>query len=335
MVKPFRALLLLGYVAGLLAVALFLLPPQVKLTKDLTFKSFTIRSIFESPKSNYADISDITAKFSEPQPDTVFVATAHAKKKEPVPGKPAPKPAPDSADARYRIQYGKSDTALYALFRSLQALSYGEKLIRVLHYGDSQLEGDRITSSLRAKLQARFGGCGVGLVPLFDPIGARNSVIVKSGYPWQKTFVYGNGYDKRNPNLYGLLGSYYTYLSSQPEGTDSLGAPGNEAFTGPTDAIGGWQNVSVTLQKSSRATERESRFERLKILYRNHQAPFEVRIRTPRDTLELRTLNRDTLAVSKVYEYRMNEPFQRVQITFGGRASPQFFGVAMRSEAHV
>lgn len=40
---------------------------------------------------------------------------------------------------------------------------------RVVHYGDSQLEEDRISNNLREQLQRRFGGCGVGLVPLVMP----------------------------------------------------------------------------------------------------------------------------------------------------------------------
>ena len=37
--------------------------------------------------------------------------------------------------------------------------------IRVLHYGDSQIEMDHISSRLRARMQARFGGGGPGMVP--------------------------------------------------------------------------------------------------------------------------------------------------------------------------
>ncbi len=331
MVKPIRALLLLGYTALLLAMALYLLPPRLKLFGTLTFESFTLASIFEKQETNYADISDITTKFAEP--DTVFVATANSRKKavQPVAEKPKkiPKIAPplDSLDKRYLIQYGKADTALYALFRSLNGLSYQDTLIRVLHYGDSQLEGDRITSPLRQKLQARFGGCGVGLVPIFDPIGARNSVIVKSDYPWQKTFVYGNGYTRRNPNLYGLLGSYYTYSFQYKVNADSLATPGDTAA--PAYAYKSWRRVSFDLYHSRRSIGQEGRFDRLKILYRNREAPFELTIKTNTDTLDRVTIDQDSLAVSKVYEHPVPEPFERVRVTFGSRASPEFFGVAM------
>lgn len=37
--------------------------------------------------------------------------------------------------------------------------------VRILHYGDSQLEEDRITSGLREHFQERFGGGGCGMMP--------------------------------------------------------------------------------------------------------------------------------------------------------------------------
>lgn len=37
--------------------------------------------------------------------------------------------------------------------------------VRILHYGDSQLEEDRITSGLRQHFQEQFGGGGVGMMP--------------------------------------------------------------------------------------------------------------------------------------------------------------------------
>ena len=42
--------------------------------------------------------------------------------------------------------------------------------IRVVHYGDSQIEEDRITSVLREHLQKQYGGGGVGLIPLHQTI---------------------------------------------------------------------------------------------------------------------------------------------------------------------
>ena len=37
---------------------------------------------------------------------------------------------------------------------------------RIIHYGDSQLEGDRISGYLRNRLQQLYGGSGLGFIPV-------------------------------------------------------------------------------------------------------------------------------------------------------------------------
>lgn len=49
------------------------------------------------------------------------------------------------------------------LFAALEGASV--KPVRIIHYGDSQIEEDRITSAVRAALQERFGGDGQGMLP--------------------------------------------------------------------------------------------------------------------------------------------------------------------------
>lgn len=49
------------------------------------------------------------------------------------------------------------------LFQALERAA--DKPVRIVHYGDSQIEEDRISSTLRQRLQKRFGGGGVGLLP--------------------------------------------------------------------------------------------------------------------------------------------------------------------------
>lgn len=49
-----------------------------------------------------------------------------------------------------------------------EALAHNRKdFVRILHFGDSQIENDRITSTLRRFFQTDFGGKGPGLLPLF------------------------------------------------------------------------------------------------------------------------------------------------------------------------
>ena len=78
------------------------------------------------------------------------------------------------------LRHGKAhvflpDSDLTFFFPLFDALAQSRsRLVHVMHYGDSQIEADRITSVLRSHLQSQFGGSGPGLIPLQQPIPARS-----------------------------------------------------------------------------------------------------------------------------------------------------------------
>ena len=114
-----------------------------------------------------------------------------------------------------RIQYNGDSTALNTFFKALWALESGEpELFRILHYGDSQLEGDRISDYLRNKLQLRFGGKGPGIVLPIDVSRSRLSVLQSESRDWKKYAIYGK---TRHPKgWYGIGGSSYEYTGAVP-----------------------------------------------------------------------------------------------------------------------
>ena len=66
-----------------------------------------------------------------------------------------------------RIHLPQDDLAFFdSLFVALD--SAGSHRVRIMHYGDSQIEEDRISNILRDSLQTRFGGGGPGLLPVLD-----------------------------------------------------------------------------------------------------------------------------------------------------------------------
>jgi hypothetical protein len=58
----------------------------------------------------------------------------------------------------------------HALFESFDSCRVHQKVIHILHYGDSQIEGDRITGFIRQEMQEKFGGNGPGLLPAVQVI---------------------------------------------------------------------------------------------------------------------------------------------------------------------
>ncbi|MDA8886107.1 hypothetical protein OAD66_05855 [Bacteroidia bacterium] len=101
------------------------------------------------------------------------------------------------------------------------------KVVRILHYGDSQLEGDRVTDYFRNKMQLTFGGKGTGMVLPKEPAASsRRAVFVSESKNIKKSAIYIKGTKAEN-NQYGIGGSAYT-------------------ITGPHSSFLGWDTTVVT-----------------------------------------------------------------------------------------
>ena len=95
------------------------------------------------------------------------------------------------------------ETYLDGLWETLQLAA--NRHVRIMHYGDSQIECDRITSLLRQKFQEEFGGMGVGLVPALQtiPTFTLSSSIVPDDVP--QYLAYGPADMRSEGNFYGPL----------------------------------------------------------------------------------------------------------------------------------
>ncbi len=82
-----------------------------------------------------------------------------------------------------------------------------KEVIRVLHFGDSQIEGDRITAYLREAFQNRFGGSGPGLNSVMDVQHMNPSVWLNNNDQWELKSIYDSHRDLAK-NTYGILGQY-------------------------------------------------------------------------------------------------------------------------------
>ena len=117
---------------------------------------------------------------------------------------------------------------LAAFYASLAESS--ERVVRVLHYGDSQIEEDRMTQQLREALQTRYGGSGVGLMPLAQTIPSRtvkqqlhmNGRMIQPAQGPRRYIVYGSKRDQRSDGLYGVMGQVAVMNDSLVTGSESL-----------------------------------------------------------------------------------------------------------------
>ena len=79
-----------------------------------------------------------------------------------------------------------------------QIKSTGKGKLRIAYFGDSMIEGDLLTQTLRQLLQKEFGGYGVGFLPVQTNVGSFRKTASVKGAGW-KTI---NFMDKGAKNMY-------------------------------------------------------------------------------------------------------------------------------------
>lgn len=82
--------------------------------------------------------------------------------------------------------------------------SVNGEVMHILHYGDSQIEGDRITGYIREYLQRKFGGKGPGMLPAIQPIPSM-TVAQSVSDTMSRYIADGNLRQKHDDNHYGIL----------------------------------------------------------------------------------------------------------------------------------
>lgn len=109
-----------------------------------------------------------------------------------------------------RIHLPGGDYAFFDdLFSELGCASRTDKVLRFLHYGDSQLEMDRISSVLRQRFQERFGGSGPGMVPMIQRIPTVSLNQDFSGNLTRYAMVVGDSLtNKASHKRYGPLAQF-------------------------------------------------------------------------------------------------------------------------------
>ena len=78
--------------------------------------------------------------------------------------------------------------------------------VRIAHYGDSSLEGDLITAYLRNKFQQKFGGKGVGFLPITsEDINFRETTKIRFSDDWITASIISNNPDNIHVGVSGKV----------------------------------------------------------------------------------------------------------------------------------
>ncbi|MCF8238331.1 MAG: hypothetical protein K9I85_09275 [Saprospiraceae bacterium] len=114
--------------------------------------------------------------------------------------------------AMKRFQFPQGDSCVLDAFFTTCALATPIRRVRILHYGDSQIEGNRITGLLNNWFQSNYGGRGPGWIPVVEIIPT-DAADQDQSDNWIRYTRYGGG-PTSGHDRYGLLGAFSRFTPS-------------------------------------------------------------------------------------------------------------------------
>src|SRR5574344_196600 len=109
----------------------------------------------------------------------------------------------DSSDIRF--WFPNDDPSFFdPLFAQMESAQKQGRIVRILHYGDSQIEMDRMSDRLRAYVQEEYGGGGPGMLPILQPVASRTVNQYASGALFPQA-SYGDSLAPRANGNYGPM----------------------------------------------------------------------------------------------------------------------------------
>lgn len=231
-------------------------------------------------------------------------------------------------------------------------------LVRIMHYGDSQIEGDRITGYLRYKLQSKFGGHGPGLIPAV-PLVRPTSIVVEQSENWNRYTMYGPVDSTVNHTKYGILATYgrFTELildkNQLKDGIiDSLQNELNDNFIIEEDSIIQNKKTSefsktekntdstatekawIKFEKSNLTYKTTPEFNSIKVLFGNLTKPLTVRAMF-QDTIEVKKREYQPGNTLEVFSVTFKNYITELTVEFETKESPDVYGISLDSKTGV
>ena len=217
---------------------------------------------------------------------------------------------------------GEDKSALYALFAALdEAKEKGP--VRIMHYGDSQIEGDRITGYLRYKLQSKFGGNGPGLIAAV-PLVSTASIKLRTSENWSRYTMYGKVDTLVTHSKYGPLATFGRFTPILPDSIAQL-----DSLKKDTTRYKGW----ISLERSGITYSTTKIFNAVKILSGNNRYPVGLNIFSG-DSL-IKKFNLPPSSGLHVNTFSFPNAPEAVTLEFEGKESPDVYGISLEGKKGV
>ena len=208
-----------------------------------------------------------------------------------------------------RISYPSNKHDFIAKLKS-QLQSEGT---RIIHYGDSQLEGDRITGYLRNRLQGIYKGSGSGFTPILQVYHSVSSEVQVSDN-WLRYAAFDPTQKRLVHKKYGA----YTSLSRFTPALDSIDQIAIDTLP--------MVKATIEIKIPTRSYERLKDYTNINLHYGDAHTPTSIEVYADGALLK----SGELIADGKYHNYKIKlDTPTNLRIELEGKISPDFYGITL------
>lgn len=307
MIRPWYVLSFVTAVIAILAVMVFFFPEKGWEPVEGVKLYFPTWAHFFRPDTNKTpDLNAILANLEKPL-DSAIVDSAG---NDTTPGFKKGRPAKVGPNI---IQYPNNDPSiLYPAFAAMEKAK-NNKNVRVIHYGDSQLEGDRMTSLFRARMQEKFGGSGPGLVAA-KPLVSSMSIMQEQSESMFRYTQYGRRDTTVDHRRYGAMAIFSRFSPIVPD-----------SMVNEKEIKTGW----FSFTKSNIGYGGTRVYDQIRMFYGFNRAEFNIKVFTDGTLFADETIPAGKRLMVKQWNFKTTP--NKVMIIMEGADSPDIYGLSLES----
>lgn len=209
-----------------------------------------------------------------------------------------------------RIYYPENKNEFLKLLKS----NLDSPKCRIIHYGDSQIEGDRMSNYIRNRLQGYFGGYGPGFIPIVQAYQQISATVTHSPN-WLRFAAFDPTKEKFEHQKYGAFTSISRFTPYYKTVTDSLLQ---------TLEI---TNATIDISPSKKSYKFLQNFTNVTLHYGEVQAPTSIKV-----YVDAILIKADSLVADGKYhpfKIQLATTPSNLKIELSSKISPDFYGVTL------
>lgn len=204
------------------------------------------------------------------------------------------------------------------LFPFFQALDRAKNSgIHIFHYGDSQIESDRMSNILRQKLQSKFGGVGPGLVAAI-PITASGNIAQSQSPNWTRHTAYGFDNGKVSHDRYGVMCALGRFTPERDMTT-----------VHSTDSTEAW----IELRPSGMSQPLAKQYSEAILYFGNHQYGYVLQVFVDDSLYSQEKIEAGFGMMTRKWDFETTP--KTLRFAFKGIDSPDVYGIELQGKTGV